>query len=62
MVRMRHFVKVSLSTVVDAVAIEKAALHDYPDNIVKRLLDHRRDNTGFLIRVRWLGGSFGECL
>ena len=40
---------------IDAAAIEKVALHDYPDNIVQKLLGHRQDDDGFKIRVRWLG-------
>ena len=54
-VRMRRFANAPLGTPADAAAIEKAALHDYPNNIVQKLLDHRQDDDGFKIRVRWLG-------
>ena len=54
-VRMRRFANAPLGTPADAAAIEKAAIHDFPDNIVQRLLDHRQDPDGFKIKVRWLG-------
>ena len=37
------------------MAIEEAARHDYPDNIVKRLMAHRMDADGIKLKVRWLG-------
>ena len=54
-VRMRRFANAPLSTPADAAAIERAALHDYPDNIVQKLLEHKRDRDGVRVRVRWLG-------
>ena len=52
-VRIRHFVNAQLGTTVDAKRIEQEALKDYPDNVVKRFVSHRRDAKGnFLIRVR----------
>ena len=54
-VRMRRFANAPLGTPADAREIEKAALHDYPNNFVQQLLDHRMDNDGLKIKVRWLG-------
>ena len=34
--------------------MEKAALHDYPENPVQQLMDHRMENDGIRVRVRWL--------
>ena len=54
-VRMRRFANGALGTPADAAAIEKAARHDFPDNVVKRLLAHRMTGRGMEINVRWLG-------
>ena len=54
-VRMRRFANAPLGAPADAREIEKAALHDYPNNFVQQLLDHRMDNDGLKIKVRWLG-------
>ena len=54
-VRMRRFANAPLGTPADRAEIERAALHDYPDNIVKRLVAFRADRDGLKIRVRWLG-------
>ena len=55
-VRLRRFANGDLGTSIDAKRIEREALKDYPDNVVKRFVSHRRDKRGtFLIRVRWLG-------
>ena len=54
-VRMRRFANAPLGTPADAAAIEAAARHDYPDNIVQKLLEHRREQGALEIRVRWLG-------
>ena len=52
---MRRFANAPLSTPADIAAIEKAALHDYPDNIVQKLMEHKRERDGMHLRVRWLG-------
>ena len=44
-----------LGTPADAVAIERAALKDYPNNVVDKLLHHRMDVDGMKVKVRWLG-------
>ena len=45
-----------LGTPADARAIERAATHDYPDNVVKRFVGHSTVAKGVLhLRVRWLG-------
>ena len=54
-VRLRRFANGPLGTPADREAIEKAAQHDYPDNVVKRLLAHRMTAQGMQIQVRWLG-------
>ena len=55
-VRIRHFSNALLGTPADARAIEQAALHDYPDNVVQRILGHTTDNHGVMrLTVRWLG-------
>ena len=51
-VRMRRFANAPLGTPADAREIER---HDYPNNFVQQLLDHRMDNDGLKIKVRWLG-------
>ena len=55
-VRIRRFSNGLLGTPADARAIEQAALHDYPDNVVQRFLGHKTDAKGiFRLKVRWLG-------
>ena len=54
-VRMRRFANAPLGTHADATAIERAALHDYPNNLVQQLLDHKMDGSTFTVKVRWLG-------
>ena len=57
-VRIRRFSAGALGTPADRDAIERAALKDYPDNVVKRFVSHTYDNTRakkMLIRVRWMG-------
>ena len=54
-VRMRRFSNAPLGTPADAAAIEKAAMHDYPDNVVQRFLDRRVERGVLQLRVRWLG-------
>ena len=54
-VRMRRFANAALGTPADARQIEKAALTDYPDNLVQRLCEHRMSGRGLEVRVRWLG-------
>ena len=45
-----------LGTPADARAIEQAALHDYPGNVVQRFLGHGTGEDGiFRMKVRWLG-------
>ena len=53
--RMRRFANGPLGTEADRRAIEQAALHDYPDNVVGRLVAHKMTDKGLTIRVRWLG-------
>ena len=55
-VRIRRFSNGLLGSPADARAIEQAALHDYPDNVVQRFLEHKTDDSGtFRLKVRWLG-------
>ena len=54
-VRLRRFANAPLGTPADREAIQKAALHDYPDNVVKRLVTHRMTAAGMQLKVRWLG-------
>ena len=54
-VRMRRFANAPLGAQADATAIERAALHDYPNNFVQQLLDHKMDGSTFKMKVRWLG-------
>ena len=54
-VRMRRFSNAALATPADAVAIERAALQDYPDNGVERILADRLDADGLKLKIRWLG-------
>ena len=54
-VRLRRFANAPLGTQADATAIEWAALHDYPDNLVQQLLDHKMDGSTFREKVCWLG-------
>ena len=54
-VRLRRFANGPLGTPADAEAIEKAALHDFPDNIPQRFVQHRMERTGLQLQVRWLG-------
>ena len=51
-VRMRRFANAPLRTAADTVAIEKAAIHDFPDNIPQKLLAHKREAGGMHLRVR----------
>ena len=48
-----------MGTTIDAKRIERGALKDYPDNVVKRFVSHtttKKEKKGtFMIRVRWLG-------
>ena len=54
--RIRRFANSLLGTPADRARIEKEALTDYPDNVVKRFVSHRVAPDGQLIvRVRWLG-------
>ena len=53
-VRIRRFANAPLGTAADAVAIEKAARHDFPDNIPQRLIAHSAAG-GLTLKVRWLG-------
>ena len=54
--RVRRFVDTLLGTPADRARIEREALTDYPDNIVKRFVSHHVDAAGqLMIRVRWLG-------
>ena len=57
-VRIRRFSAGALATDADREAIERAALRDYPDNVVQRFLSHTFGpgaKQPLLIRVRWLG-------
>ena len=55
-VRLRRFANGELGSRIDAKRIEREALKDYPDNVVKRFVSHHKDKKGtFMIRVRWLG-------
>ena len=54
-VRMRRFANAALGTQADAQQIEQAALQDFPDNIPERLCEHKVEEQGLVIRVRWLG-------
>ena len=45
-VRIRRFANGPLGGPADARAIEQAALHDYPDNIVQALLEHKQETGG----------------
>ena len=51
-VRIRRFANAPLGTAADVAAIEKAARHDFPDNIPQRLLAHRREAGGLKLKVR----------
>ena len=54
-VRVRRFADNLLGTAADRKRIEKEALTDFPDNVVKRFVSHRTDTAGqLLIKVRWL--------
>ena len=52
-VRIRRFNNGLLGKPADARAIERAALNDYPDNIVYRLISHQTDDNG-VIRIKVL--------
>ena len=55
-VRIRRFASGLLGTPADRNRIEREALTDYPDNVVKRFVGHRVAADGqLLITVRWLG-------
>ena len=57
-VRIRRFSAGALATDADRAAIEKAALKDYPDNVVDKFISHSfgpGPAKPLLIRVRWLG-------
>ena len=45
-VRMRRFANTPLGTPADAVTIEKAVTHDFPDNIPQKLITHRCEAVG----------------
>ena len=54
--RIRRFASGLLGTPADRNRIEREALTDYPDNVVKRFVGHRVAADGqLLITVRWLG-------
>ena len=45
-----------LGTPADRARIEREALTDYPDNVVKRFVAHHTDAAGqLMVKVRWLG-------
>jgi hypothetical protein len=55
-VRIRRFANGLLGTPADRSRIEKEALADYPDNVVKRFVGHKVAADGqLLVTVRWLG-------
>jgi hypothetical protein len=55
-VRIRRFSTALLGQPADARAVEQAALHDYPDNVVQRIVGHLVDDHGVMcLTVRWLG-------
>ena len=55
-VRVRRFADALLGTPADRRRIEREALTDFPDNVVKRFVTHRTDRAGqLLLKVRWLG-------
>ena len=53
-VRIRRFANAPLGTAADTAAIEKAARHDFSDNIPQRLIAHSSAG-GLKLKVRWLG-------
>ena len=55
-VRIRRFANGLLDTPADRTRIEREALTDYPDNVIKRFVAHKTAADGqLLITVRWLG-------
>ena len=54
-VRLRRFANAVLGSEVDMARLAAEAQKDYPDNVVKRLVDHRVTEGKLQVRVRWLG-------
>ena len=55
-VRLRRFANDLLGSDIDMLRLQQEAEADYPNNVVKRLVEHRMGTKGGMeVRVRWLG-------